>query len=342
MEKKLEIRGLRASPPLFLAPMAGVTHTALRQLVASFGGCGCFYSEMLNARSLPHESPEASFFLSRTPAESPMIYQIVTADPYHARKAAERLHRCGADGVDLNMGCAAPFIVKQGAGAALMKDPEASREVVSALRRSTDLPVLAKLRIGWTADEDYLVRFCLGLEEAGADAVVLHARLCKDRFKRPPRWSFIRLLKERLSIPVIGNGDVTDAESARRMIQQTRCDGLMIGRAAACRPWLFRTIQSALRGEPECEAPDPREVFRTFVTLLEAHFPPERRLGRLKEFTSYFARNFAFGHALWKKVQGSKSVEQALERALEFLGPLALREDRGYRPRLADAVGSLG
>lgn len=343
LPNQLRIGKLTVSPPVFLAPMAGVTHTALRQLIASFGGCGCFYTEMLNAVSLPHEHPRRSFFLSRSTAENPLVYQIMTGKAEDIPPAVEVLHACGADAVDLNMGCAAPTILKQGAGVALMRDPHRSRQLVSVLRRSTDLPLLVKLRIGWEADAPYLIRFCRLMEDAGADAVVLHARLAEDRFKRPVKPHFITAVKQALAIPVIGNGDIVDVETASEMFRNTGCDGIMIGRAAVSRPWIFRDISEMLWNRREIpDPPDPRQVFDRYVTLLKAHFPPERQLGRLKEFTSYFAGSFFFGHTLWKKVQGAQSVDEAWERASLFLDSLKEQPHCGYRPRLPRELGCCG
>jgi tRNA-dihydrouridine synthase B len=339
----LQVATLTISPPLLLAPMAGVTHTALRQLVAAFGGCGAFYTEMLSAKALPNESPRGSLFLMRSPVERPLVYQMVTADHQELLAAVDTVERCGADAIDLNMGCAAPAVLRMGAGAALMRDGSRAAPLVAALRRATSLPLLVKIRLGWHQDPIRLVDFCRRLEDAGADALVVHARLCGERFKRPAHWAIIAAVKNALAIPVIGNGDVVDGSSARAMFAQTGCDGIMIGRAAIAQPWLFRNlVQELWQGRSPDPPPVARAVFENYLALLAKHFPPERQLGRLKEFTGYFARNFHYGHTLWKLVQGAPSLELAQQRALAFLDALEAEPLNGYRRRLSAELGRHG
>jgi tRNA-dihydrouridine synthase B len=339
----LQVAALAISPPLLLAPMAGVTHTALRQLVASFGGCGAFYTEMLSAKALPNESPHKSLFLMRSPVERPLVHQMVTADRQEIPAAVATMERCGADAIDLNMGCAAPAVLRLGAGAALMRVGSGAAPLVAALRRATALPLLVKIRLGWEQDPGQLVDFCRLLEDAGADALVVHARLCGERFKRPAHWALITAVKSALAIPVIGNGDVVDGSSAREMFAETGCDGIMIGRAAVAQPWIFRNlVQELWQGQHPDPPPVARAVFEQYLALLASHFPPERRLGRLKEFTSYFARNFHHGHTLWRLVQGAPCWELAQQRAVAFLEALESEPLRGYRGRLSPELGRHG
>ena len=338
----LEVRGLRIAPPLFLAPMAGLTHVALRHLVAEFGGCGCFETEMLSARSLPAERPGKDFFIARGEKDRPLAYQMATGDPREALRALETLHACGADAVDLNMGCSAPEIMRAGGGAALMRDPPRARAVVSALRGATARPLFVKIRAGWEPDERALADFAKGLEDSGADLVAVHGRLCPERYGRPSQNRFIAAVVRAVSIPVVGNGDVVDGASARAMLAETGCAGVMVGRAAVARPWLLRDIAAHLAGELPPPTPDPAGVFARFVSLLAECLPEERRLPRLKEFTGYFARNFLFGHALWKAVQGSRSLEEALGRALGFLEPLRGEDRHGCREVLPVELGRHG
>jgi nifR3 family TIM-barrel protein len=299
--------------------MAGLTHSAFRQLAAEFGGCGLFYTEMLSARSLAVEAPESSPWLSRSARERPIIYQLLTSHPEEFAPALETIQACGADGIDINMGCTVGLIIKRGGGIALMKDPARARAIVETARRATNLPLLVKLRLGWTLDWKSLGRFCLMLQESGVDAVVLHSRVKDDRLKRRARWEYIARAKEILRIPVIGNGDVDSPEAASRMFRETGCDAVMVGRAAVTRPWLFRDIAAALWGNsPSPSAPEPPEVFRRFLVLLESTVPPEYRLPLLRRFTVYFARNYAFGHTLWRLVHASRTVAEAAARAGAF------------------------
>jgi tRNA-dihydrouridine synthase B len=274
---------------------------------------------MLSARSLAVEAPASSPWLSRGAGDRPIIYQLLIADPEELPPALETIQACGADGIDLNMGCTASLIIKRGGGIALMKDPARAKAIVEAARRATNLPLLAKIRLGWALDWKSLSRFCLMLQENGVDALVLHPRLKEDRLKRPARWEYIARAKEILRIPVIGNGDVDSPEAASMMFRQTGCDAVMVGRAGVTRPWLFRDIAAALWGNSPIP-PDPElsEVFQRFLALLERTLPPEYRLPLLRRFAVYFARNYAFGHTLWRLVHSSRTVTEAAAHADAF------------------------
>jgi nifR3 family TIM-barrel protein len=314
------IKNLKVNPPLILAPMSGLTHTVLRQLVAEFGGCGLFYTEMLSARALPSEYPESSPWLRGTALERPIAYQLLVSHPEELAAAIEKIESCGGDSIDLNMGCTTALIAKRGGGIALMKEPKRAEAIVRASRNATDLPLTAKIRLGWTMNWNGLRDFCLMLQDSGVDAVCVHPRLKQDRLKRPARWKYIGKIKELLDIPVIGNGDVDSPQTARRMFELTGCDGVMIGRAAVKSPWLFRQIAYSL--SPDLyhnNYPDPAYAFKRFITLLENSMEPEYTLPLLKRFTLYFSQNYAFGHTLWSLVQNADSLATATYLAKEFL-----------------------
>lgn len=315
----LLLRDLQVDPPLVLAPMAGLSHSAFRQLVADFGGCGLFYTEMLSARALPFEAPESSPWLARGNRERPIIYQLLISQPEELPAALATIQACGANGIDINMGCTAAVIIKRGGGIALMRESARARALVESARRATNLPLLAKVRLGWTLEWPSFSRFCLMLQDSGVDALVLHPRLKEDRLKRPARWEYIARTKELLSIPVIGNGDVDSPEAAARMFLQTGCDAVMVGRAVVRHPWLFRDIAASLwENSPIQPAPDPPDVFRRFLSLLNTTLPAEYRLPLLRHFTVYFAQNYAFAHTLWRLVHNAESVAEAAARADAF------------------------
>ena len=317
--KPFYIKNLRVNPPLILAPMSGLTHTVLRQLVAEIGGCGLFYTEMLSARTLPFEAPHSSPWLRSTAQERPIAYQLLVSHPEELAAAIEKIESCSADSVDLNMGCTSALIAKRGGGIALMKEPERAKAIVRASRKATDLPLTVKIRLGWTMNWSELRDFCFMLQDSGADAICVHPRLKHDRLKRPARWEFIGRIKEHLDIPVIGNGDVDSPQAAMRMFESTGCDGIMIGRAAVQSPWLFRQIANAL--SPELyhnNCPGPVEAFNRFVSLLEHSMEPEYILPLLKRFIVYFSQNYAFGHTLWRQVHNADSLATATDRAKKF------------------------
>jgi nifR3 family TIM-barrel protein len=317
--KPIHIRGLVIDPPLVLAPMSGLTHSALRQIMQGFGGVGLLTTEMLSARRLPGENPRVSPYLIRTASEKPLSYQVLTNNPEELAPAIEALHKMKADAVDLNMGCPAPAVGRIGAGVRLMEQPEKVRLIVAEARRRTPLPLTAKIRIGIDLDEEKLTDFCVMLEQEGIDMLSIHARLKHESFARKPRWESLAAVKERLTIPVIANGGIFSVEDARQCLRISGADGLMLGRGAVIRPWLFAEISREVFGsrnaEPVVFLP---AVFDNYLELLNELFRPEYRLGRLKQFTHYFAQNYQFGHHLASRVQSSASVEEARDRAALF------------------------
>ena len=312
----IQIRNLQLNPPLLMAPMAGLTHSAFRQICLGFGGVGLLSTEMLATKRLPSENPSISPYLIKTDSEKPLSYQLLIASADDVPQSVEILHRLGADALDLNMGCPAPAVGKFGAGAMLMEQPEEVRRMVSCARKLTSLPLTAKIRLGIEFDEQKLQDFCVMLQEEGIDMLSVHARLKDEPFARRPRWGYVARIKEWLTIPVIANGGIFSVEDARDCLAASGADGLMLGRGAVIRPWLFAEIARDIYGsqipEPAVSLPG---LYCSFIDLLNGLFRPERRLGRLKEFTHYFARNYKFGHRLAFRIQSSSSVDEARERA---------------------------
>jgi nifR3 family TIM-barrel protein len=299
--------------------MAGLTHSALRQIFSGFGGVGLLSTEMLRAKSLPTENPMISPCLIRTVLEKPLSYQLLVSTGREIAPAIDKLHKLQADAIDLNMGCPARAVGKSGGGFMLMEQPENARRIVIEARKGTHLPLTAKIRLGVELDEKALKDFCTMLEDEGIDMLSVHARLKKESFARRPRWEWIARIKEWLRIPVIANGGIFTVQDAKDCLRVCGADGLMLGRGAVAKPWLFAEIARDLY---DCSIVEPvvflPVVYGNFIDLINELFRPERRLGRLKEFTHYFAGNYKFGHQLSSRIQSSNSVEEARERAAIF------------------------
>jgi len=316
--RPFRIGGVRVDPPLLLAPMAELSHAALRGIVAGFGGCGLFLSEMLSCRAVVHEDPATDFRLRRTPADRPFFYQLVGNDPGDMARAVRHLEAaCDGpppDGFDINMGCSAPLIRNRGLGSGLLRDPETARRVVAACRAATRRALTVKIRLCWEEAAEATIRLAEALVSEGVDAVTLHPRLPAEKFRRRARWSAVAELKRALSVPVIGNGDIETPADVLRRMAETGCDGIMIGRAAVQKPWIFRaTADPGFR-----ETVDLARLFRDFLDRIEQELPPEYRPGRLKTFVPYFAKNFAFGHQLATAVRNASSLAEAREEAESF------------------------
>ncbi len=299
--------------------MAGLTHSALRQIVSGFGGVGLLSTEMLWAKRLPTENSRISPYLIRTVLEKPLSYQLLVSTDREVAPAIDALHKLQADAIDLNMGCPDRRVGRSGGGFALMEQPENARRIVIEARKGTRLPLTAKIRLSVELDEQALKEFCTMLEDEGIDMLSVHARLKEESFARKPRWEWIARIKEWLRIPVIANGGIFTVQDAKDCLRVCGADGLMLGRGAVVKPWLFAEITRELY---DCNIVGPvvflPVVYDNFINVINELFGPERRLGRLKEFTHYFAGNYKFGHQLSSRIQSSKSVDEARERAAIF------------------------
>lgn len=316
---KMKIRDLVISPPVALAPMVGLSHSAMRSLILELGGVGIFFTEMLSAKRLPQENENISSCLIRTQEEYPLFYQVYLNDSALIVPALDKLERINAQGIDINFGCPAPKLRKQGAGCFLAKDHSMVKKIVSTFRRNTELPLTAKIRLGDSLEEKTFKEFCHIIEGEGADCLTVHARLNKEKFCRKPRWQWIKKAKRYVKIPVIANGGIFTTEDAYNCMKISGADGLMIGRGAAWRPWIFSDIAEILFGIPnKREKRKVDDIYFRFIELLKERFSQERQLGRLKQFTHYFAGTFSFGHLFASNIQNSNTIEQASERAATF------------------------
>lgn len=307
---------LKCKPPLALAPMVGLSHSALRILILELGGIGLFFSEMMSVKRLPTENEIVSPFLCRTPEETPFFYQIFAGPDQDIIPAVERLHLLNAQGIDLNLGCPAPSLRKLGAGS--FTPPDVVCKTIRTLRAATHLPISAKIRLGSTLDEEKLLNFCKMLEQEGLDLLTVHGRLQGEKFCRHPRWDWIGKVKNAVQIPVIANGGIFTVDDAKRCLELSNADGLMLGRGAVCKPWLFANIAKDVYSFDSPTTPDIKDVYFRFIELLKERFFPERRLGRLKQFTHYYSSNYPFGHHLATGIQNSTTLEDAVDTARQF------------------------
>ncbi|MFC1513152.1 tRNA dihydrouridine synthase [Thermodesulfobacteriota bacterium] len=316
---EIRLGKLRITPPLLLAPMAGLTHTALRTLLVELGGVGLLSTEMLSARSLPQENPTISPYLIRSQVEHPLSHQIFLGQVDEVAPAVTVLQRFGAELIDLNLGCPAPNVRRRGGGSRLSEQPDLVRQVVVEAKRHCLVPLTAKIRLGEDLNAERLRDFCRMLVDEGVEMITVHARLRREPFGRAPRWDWVGKVKSWVEVPVIANGGIFTVEDARKCLAASGADGLMIGRAAAITPWLFAEIAREVYNLPLAPLKIIRPaIYQRFADLLVERFIPERRLGRLKEFSLYFSKNYAFGHNMAKAVQNSPSLEVALAQAMDF------------------------
>lgn len=236
-------------PGLTLAPMAGQTNMAFRKLCRELGGVGLVCTELISSQLI--EKRSTFEYYTWDASEHPLAVQLYGANPAQMAEAARIVVDRGAPIVDINMGCWVPKVVKKGGGAALLDEPCQAAAVVEAVVKAVPVPVTVKVRTGVTASKPTAVPFARLAEEAGAAAIAVHARTAEQGFSGLPDWDVIRQVREAVSIPVLGNGDISTAAEAREMVAQTGCHGVMIGRAALGQPWIFAQLAGLRSGDPD-------------------------------------------------------------------------------------------
>ena len=310
----MRIGALHLETPLLLAPLAGVTNLPFR-LVARESGCAMVFTEMVSAEGLARRCAHTLPYLRSLPAERPLSVQLFGADPAAMAEAAALVQASGADAVDINFGCAVRKVTRTGAGVALMRTAATAEALLTAVRSAVRLPLTIKLRSGWDGSGRQALEIGSVAEACGVDAVILHPRTAGQKFAGRADWALIAALKRRLSIPVIGNGDVCSAEDARRMMAETGCDAVMIGRRAIGYPRIFAETAALLAGRPA--APDhPLErlqVMRRYVGLTRECYGEEVARALLRCRLGWFAKGMRGGAALRQALAGAGSIAQALE-----------------------------
>ncbi len=286
-----------------MAPMAGITDLGFRTIVREFGAALCF-TEMISAAGLTRGTVKSYRYLETAPHDRPLGIQLFGSDPAILADGAKIAAEAQADLIDINMGCPAKKVLKNGAGAALMKDPHRVAEIVKKVRGAIVMPLTVKIRSGWRENKINAVEIAHIAEDCGADALILHPRTVNQGFSGLSDWNLIGEVKNRLQIPVIGSGDIRVPDDAARMLDQTCCDGVMVGRGALGNPWIFKFIVDHLKHEREREMPSPRERQKVIERHLEMTIALYGEILGIKNFRK---------HLLWytKGLRGSSQFRQS-------------------------------
>ena len=318
----LRLGPLEVKTPVVLAPMAGVTNAAFRRLCRENGG-GLYVAEMVTSRALVERSPESMRIIAHDPDETPRSVQVYGVDPATIAAAVRILvQEDRADHIDMNFGCPVPKVTRKGGGAVLPWKKDLFRDIVRAAVREAsakDIPVTVKMRKG--IDDDHLTYLDAArtAEREGVAAVALHARTAADYYSGQADWSAIARLKDTIrSIPVLGNGDIWSAEDAVSMVEQTGCDGVVVGRGCMGRPWLFQDLQAAFEGRAERVRPGLRHVADTIYRhgeLMVIHFDNDegRAMREIRKHMAWYLKGYPVGGETRRNLGLVESLAQLRE-----------------------------
>ena len=318
----MKIGNLNLDNRVFLSPMAGVTDLPFR-LICKEQDCGMLYTEMVNAKALCYDDQNTKKMLKIEEEEHPVAIQIFGSDPEYMGGAAKILNSYPNEILDINMGCPAPKVVKNGDGSALLKNPELAAKVLKAVVGNSEKPVTLKIRKGWDDTCINAVEIAKIAEDCGISAIAIHGRTREQYYSGKADWDIIRQVKENVSIPVIGNGDVFEVEDAINMLNQTNCDAIMIGRGAQGNPWIFKRINHYMQTGEILPEPALEEKINTAKKHLKLAVEEHGEYVAVREMRKHIAwylkglRNSARVRDEINKIESYEEVVNKLESYMQ-------------------------
>ena len=329
----MKIGNLVLENPLILAPMARITQLPFRRL-AREAGCALVVTEMVSANGLVHGTERTVELLASHPGERPLSAQIFGADPHIMKEAAQIVQSAGADLLDVNLGCSVRRVIRQGAGAALMREPERLEAVLKAIRSAVSLPLTVKMRTGWEPSGKQAIRAARIAEYCGVDAVAIHPRTAIQGFSGRADWSLIARLKESVSIPVIGNGDIQKPDDVLGMQRETGCDGIMIGRASIGNPWIFAQAIDLIQSSPPRRPDLPKRLHTVlrYIAYSVNHFGEGRAVPMMRSRLGWFTKGLPNSSRFRAAIARLKTREDMVDAVQAYFGQVQTQSPSLHHP----------
>jgi tRNA-dihydrouridine synthase B len=332
-----KVRDLEICPATILAPMAGVTDTLFRRVIRGLGGCGLLMTEFTSSEGITRSARKTHRYLYFQEDEHPITAQLFGASPKVMAEAARMVEDLGYDAVDINLGCPAKKVVKCG-GSGLLRELSLLREIFEAVRAAVKIPLTIKLRAGWDENSIVALDVVRMAEDVGVEAAAIHPRTRMQGYAGKADWTIIAAAKQAVKIPIIGNGDVQCPEDAARMVRETKCDAVMIGRAAATNPWIFLQMQQfQQKGSYTTPSEEDRHRLLSgyYKQILEAKLPDG--VGKMKQFACWFTHGVGNGSELRRIVHTARTPVEVVDNVERFFAQrAALGEGPAHEPQQRD------
>jgi len=322
--KPLEIGSISIWPPIVLAPMSGVTNRTLRALYKPFG-FGLTVTEFVSSNALQYGAKRTMEMIDQHGVERPVSTQLWGNDPVLMAKAAQLVRECGADIVDINFGCPAPKVTKTEGGSACLRDVDRCEAIMRAVVDAVDCPVTVKMRLGWTEADLVYLEVARRAQDVGVKGLTLHARTAKQFYRGVADWSHIAALKRAVDIPVIGNGDLSDAREAFARMRESGVDAVMLGRATLGNPWLVGQLRALMEGrEPDATpaAPDRLRFAMHHYHAMVDEWGESRAVPQMRKHLGYYLKGFPGASALRERLMRTETAAETLGIVAETIAAL--------------------